>query len=103
MHLVGVRHRDRVRVSVGVRVRVRVRVRVTRTTRTTPTAPTTRTAPVAPTEQEAVRRTYVHVVGSSDHAVAAYRVFFRLVTGTGERVAPVAGCDELFVDCVVVL
>ena len=31
----------------------------------------------------------------------AYRVFFRLVTGTGERVAPVAGCDELFVDFVV--
>ena len=31
----------------------------------------------------------------------AYRVFFRLVTGTGERVAPVKGCDELFVDFVV--
>jgi hypothetical protein len=28
----------------------------------------------------------------------AYRVFFRLVTGAGERLAPVAGCDELFVD-----
>ena len=31
----------------------------------------------------------------------AYRVFFRLVTGTGERAEPVKGCDELFVDFVV--
>ena len=32
----------------------------------------------------------------------AYRIFFRLLVGTGERIVPVTGCDELFVDFVVV-
>ena len=31
-----------------------------------------------------------------------YRIFFRLVVGTGESMAPVAGCDELFAEFVVV-
>ena len=31
----------------------------------------------------------------------AYRLFFRLVVGVGERMLPVAECDELFADFVV--